>query len=238
MSDGDGYVQQSSSAKHSGISFITDLSIFVEDSGITAIPLVTLNSMWAKAVELLTSENAITPAPGSNRKACMSYSQVIPHLVQCKLNGQYICDTNCQQWASSQICSHMLAVAEHNKELYSFLEWYTVYAESPNISTLAVSGLPCGRGRKGGRAKRQRKRQQHPSIDNVTVRPGMHSSLFNNIGITCGTVVNMSNATGTAYFQNKDVTNPCNSSLYLSKYILASSSSSSINTTSVIFPSW
>ena len=129
----------------------------------------------------------------------ISYSQVAPHLVQCKSNGKYVCDNNCQQWASSQICSHVLATAECNNELRCFLEWYTMYAENPNISTLALSGLPRGRGRKGGRAKRQRNRNSHPLVDNVTVRPGMQSSFH---GVTCGAVVNVTSATGTVDFHN------------------------------------
>ena len=107
----------------------------------------------------------------------ISYSQFAPHLVQCKSDGQYVCDSNCQQWASSQICSHVLAAAECN-ELHSFLEWYTMCAESPNISILALNGLPRGCGRRGGRAKHQRNRNSHPPIYNVTSRPGMQSSFL------------------------------------------------------------
>lgn len=170
----------------------TDLSIPADDSGITTIPSVTLNGIWDKAVELLSTSNAITSAPGNQKKACMvlSYSQVAPHLIQAKSNGQYICDSNCQQWISSQLCSHTLAVAERNGDLSSFLQWYTTYAESPNISTLAMSNLPRGRGRKGGRAKRQRNRSYNPPpIDNVAVRPGMQTSHVND---RYGTFVNMS----------------------------------------------
>ena len=128
----------SSDNQHSGfdsVELCTNFSISAEDLDITAIPLITLNTMWAKAFDLLRANNAITPAPGINRKACMvfSYSQVVPHLVQCKSDGQYVCDSNCQQWASSQICSHILAAAERNNELHSFLEWYSMCAESPNI---------------------------------------------------------------------------------------------------------
>ena len=93
--------------------------------------------MWAKAFDLLRAHNTITPAPGSNRKACMVISYSSPHLVQCKFDGQYVCDSNCQQWASSQICSHILAAAaERNNVLHSFLEWYTMSAEGPNISIM------------------------------------------------------------------------------------------------------
>ena len=42
------------------------------------------------------------------------YSQVAPHLIQVKSDGQYLCDSNCQQWVSSQLCSHTLAAAERN----------------------------------------------------------------------------------------------------------------------------
>ena len=87
------------------------------------------------------TDNATTPAPGSHKKSCMviSYFQVAPHLVQSKSNGQYVRDSNCQQWASSQICSHVLATAKCNNELCCFLEWYTMYAESPNISGVKPS---------------------------------------------------------------------------------------------------
>ena len=171
----------------------TDLSISADDSGITTIPLVTLDAIWSKAIELLSTSNAITSAPGTQKKACMvlSYSQVTPHLIQAKSDGQYICDSNCQQWVSSQLCSHTLAVAEHNGDLLSFLQWYTTCAKNPNISTLAMSDLPRGRGRKGGRAKRQRTRNCNPPlIDNVTVRPGMQTSV--NSDVRFGTLVNVS----------------------------------------------
>ena len=155
----------------------TTLSISADNSGITTIGLVTLDAIWAKAIELLSTSNAITSAPGSQRKACMvlSYSQVAPHLVQAKSDGQYVCDSSCQQWLSSQLCSHTVAVAERNGDLSSFLQWYIKYAKNPNISTLAMSGLPRGRGRKGGKAKRQRNRTCNPPIDNITVRPGLQT---------------------------------------------------------------
>ena len=150
------------------------LHISAQDSGITTIPLVTLEGMWTKAGNLLSTKNSVTPAPGVNKKSRMvlSYSQVAPHLVQGLSGGQYLCDSYCPQWSSSQICSHVLAAAHDNGELGSFLSWYSEHADSPNISTLALSGLSRGRGRKGGQPKRQRKKPVPPP-DNYTVRPGM-----------------------------------------------------------------
>ena len=84
----------------------TILSVSAEDSGIISIPLV---SMWNKASELLSTENAITPAPGCDKKARMvlSHSQDTPHHIRSHPDGQYLCDNNCPQWMSSQICSQL-----------------------------------------------------------------------------------------------------------------------------------
>jgi hypothetical protein len=138
-----------------------ELSISAADSGISVIPLVTLDAMWSKAGELLSAENAITTAPGSDKKARMvlSYSSEIPHLVRSRSGGQYICDDNCPHWKSARICSHSLAVAEVNKELSTFLQWFSRAGIVPNITVVGMEGLPSGRGRKGGRPKRQRKRK-------------------------------------------------------------------------------
>ena len=108
--------------------------------------------MWSKASELLSTQNAITPAPGNDSKARMvlSCSQAI--LVVTLMAST--CDNNCPQWMSSQICSHMIAVAEQNGELFKFLEWYVTLGKGSNLSSLTLSGLPKGRGQKGGRPKR------------------------------------------------------------------------------------
>ena len=153
------------------------LSISAEDSGIVSIPLVTLTAMWNKASELLSTQNAIMPAPGNDFKARMvlSRSQDMPHHVRCHTDGQYLCDSNCPQWMSSQICSHTIAAAEQNQELLEFLEWYVKLGQAPNLSSLALSGLPKGRGQKGGRAKRQRSRSTTPGPDNYSLRPGLVS---------------------------------------------------------------
>ena len=155
----------------------TILSVSAEDSGIISIPLVTLSGMWNKASELLSTENAITPAPGCDKKARMvlSHSQGTPHHIRSRPDGQYLCDNNCPQWMSSQICSHTLAVAEQNCELLKFLEWHVKMVQGPNYSSLALSGLPRGRGQKGGRPKRLRAKSATPTPDNVSLRPGFAS---------------------------------------------------------------
>ena len=133
--------------------------------------------MWNKASDLLSTENAIIPAPGSDTKARMvvSRSQDIPHHIRSRADGQYLCDSNCPQWMLSQICSHTLAVAEQNSELLKFLDWYVRLSQGPNLSSLALSGLPKGRGQKGGKPKRQRSRSTTPAPNNYSFRPGLVS---------------------------------------------------------------
>ena len=108
----------------------TSLDISSEDSGIESISIVTLDGMWTKAEDLINKPNSITAAPGSNSKDRMvlSYSQVKPHYVQYKDSGQYMCDSECPQWCSSQICSHVLAVAQLNCDFEKFLLWFVQHA--------------------------------------------------------------------------------------------------------------
>ena len=117
-----------------------------------------MESIWSKVEEYLESDHEIVPAPGSDHRAKMvsSHSSNTPHFFRPLSSGQYVCDSNCLEWKSEQICSHIIAVAEKNSELHSFLEWYNTTKQQPNITTLAIHGLPAGRGRKGGIAKRQR----------------------------------------------------------------------------------
>ena len=136
------------------------VSISADDSNILTLPKVTLEAMWDKANEYITSKIDVVAAPGSDHKAKMvtSRSGSLPHFVQVVSPGYYICDKNCLQWTSSQICSHTLAAAEINGELLLFLRWYTNSDVQPNITQLAMASLPKGRGRKGDIPKRKRLR--------------------------------------------------------------------------------
>lgn len=117
------------------------MSFDYEDSGISALPMVTVEAMWQKAESYLNSSSDIVPAPGRDPKA------------------KTVSSHSCIQWKSSQICSHTLAVAESNEDLCSFLEWYNETQQHANLRILAVSELPSRRGQKGGVPKRQRSRQ-------------------------------------------------------------------------------
>ena len=165
-------ISSSIQAKSCHTSTPSFISIAYDESGIISLPLTTVESIWSKAEEYLESDHEIVPAPGSDLRAKMvsSRSSSTPHFVRPLSSGQYVCDSNCLQWKSAQICSHIIAVAEKNSELHSFLEWYNTTKQQPNITTLAVHGLPAGRGRKGGIPKRQRSKSVNAQ-DTVVPRP-------------------------------------------------------------------
>ena len=167
MDDGDIRVPSNCGSKNAA-----SMSIQAEDSGIETLPLVTLHGMWEKATKLLAMDNCITAAPGDDKRARMvsSFSSKTPHFVSSRTKSQYVCDSACVQWNSSKICSHTLAVAETNGELKDFLQWYSTSRVSPNITNLAMEGLPKGRaGQKGGRAKRKRTRSDAKPEHLVTI---------------------------------------------------------------------
>ena len=149
------------------------LDISAEDSGIHTIPLITLQAIWNKAVSLLNGDNLVTPTPGSDRRAraVMSYHSDAPHIVRPKGNGQYVCDSNCPQWMSSKICSHTVAVAQLNNSLREFLDWFVSSSPQPNITALAMSGMPSGRGRKKNQVPRSRVKVRTAAPDTIVSSP-------------------------------------------------------------------
>ena len=74
-----------------------------------------------------------------------------PHLVSVKKTGQYVCDKGCGNWNSLTICSHTVAVAEINGELSKYISWFIKAKKKPFLTKLVTTGMPDGRGRKGGK---------------------------------------------------------------------------------------
>lgn len=145
------------------------LSVPREECGIQTLPFETISAIWDK--QELNSERDIVPAPGSDSKAMMVCIKIInvPHFVCSTLDGQSYCDNGCLQWKSSKICAHTVAIVGKNNDLCTFLQWYICTNQEPNISTLAMSGLPSGRGRKGGVPKRKRRIANQNKLQQVMV---------------------------------------------------------------------
>ena len=141
---------------------IPPLSVSVESASEQVnIPLNCLEGVWAKAVELINTSNAIVPAPGQDPEVRMvlSYSGKVPHMVTPNKGGEFCCDSNCPNWKAMGICSHTVAVAEVNKKLQRFLS-SRKRKKGVNYTKLLTTSMPRGRGRKGGVTPRVRKPSQ------------------------------------------------------------------------------
>ena len=136
----------------------TALTVSVEDCGIHTIPLITLQGIWSKAEALINGSNMITPVPGNDElaRAVMSYHSDTPHIVRKKGSSQFVCDSHCVQWKSSQICAHTVAVSNIHGCLREFLNWYVKCSPKPNFTALGMSGMPSGRGKKNQQTRKRK----------------------------------------------------------------------------------
>ena len=141
-----------------------DISVDVSQLDSVTTPMEVLVAIWNKASELLHESNAVMLAPGCADTARMvkSYSGTRPHLVVRKKGGQYSCDNACPNWRSMGICAHSVAAAEDNHDLQAYVRWFSNAKKAPNISKLATTNMPAGRGRKGGVPPRKKRKVQPP----------------------------------------------------------------------------
>ena len=121
-------------------------------------PNPVLEGIWKKAEETVGDPQKIVPAPGCSALARMVESKTAkrPHLVTPGKGGRFSCDSECPNYKSFGICSHIVAVAEVNHMLPAFIEYFKKQKKVPSLTALAKSGVPGGRGRKGGEPPRKR----------------------------------------------------------------------------------
>lgn len=152
-----------------GTSTGTSLSVPVENTEITNIPLDVLRNIWGKADRLLQSPNAICSAPGmSNAKCVASESGGKPHIVSTNKKGILCCDDNCIGWKSQRICSHVVAAAESMGSLHSFIASYRKAKVGSNYTAVVTHNLPKGVGSKPGKQKRKAPANvQKPDVNSV-----------------------------------------------------------------------
>ena len=154
---------QESSQVSVQVSSLTSTSLANKVAPLTTklgLPLQALERIAEKATELLETDGAIVSAPGytAEAKIVKSHSGKRPHLVTPKRKGDgYVCDEECPQYKSAKLCSHTLATAVVNDSLDSFISSYTRIKRAPNLTKLATSSMPRGRGCKGTKAPSKRK---------------------------------------------------------------------------------
>ena len=175
----------------------SELSVRVDTfADLVTVPRSVLEGIWEKAFELATDPNAIAPAPGYDKgHTVKSSSGKRPHFVMAKNKGQYCCDSDCGNHKSLGICSHSVAVAETDGELKGFIDWFVKAKKRPNITSLVLTGMPIGRGRKGGVPPRKKKKSVA-----ATSRTPASSFLINSStssSISTGITASTSTITGT-----------------------------------------
>ena len=148
------------------------LSVPFENCGLPNIAESTLSNIWSKATKLVKSNSDILNAPwltDAKARLVKSTSSPHPHVVTTSKSNKnlYCCDEKCPMFAGFSICSHVVAVAEFNGDLRSFLDAARKCA--PNLTAIANHGLPKGAGRKGGAIKRKRKAPV--PVESRSVRP-------------------------------------------------------------------
>ena len=136
------------------------MSITANDVGThLAIPETLVESIWTKASQLLAETNGVIAAPGGHGYVVKSFSGSRPHFIAVKKNGQFNCDNECGNWRSLGICAHSVAASEKSGKLKQFIEWYKKSKKTPNLTKLATTKMPAGRGRKGSVAPPKKKKK-------------------------------------------------------------------------------
>ena len=143
------------------------------------IPTNCLEGIWDKASTLLSTDDAIVPAPGvgPNAKYVLSYSGSKPHLVVPKKATTFACDSDCPNWKALGICAHSVAVADLCKKLPEFIEKFKKIKQTPNLTKFAEATMPKGRGRKGSEPPRKRKKTSSTAEVQQVQNPAFSSSL-------------------------------------------------------------
>ena len=106
-----------------GFDPVLDWIVKPEEANLTSLPLEAVQRVFRSAESLLSKENAIVQAPGSNKMAFLVESKTSkrPHYVFAEKTGRVTCE-NCPGWASANLCKHAAAVGEKTQQLSKYIE--------------------------------------------------------------------------------------------------------------------
>ena len=94
-----------------------------------------------------------------------------PHHVTYKSSGQFVCSGICPLFSTYKICQHTVAAAEATQNLQKFCQWWKKQSHSPDLDSLAMSGLPKGvAGQKGGIARCSRRGRSRSNTSSAPTR--------------------------------------------------------------------
>ena len=161
------------SVSSKGSSSVNDspiLSVPVDECEIANVCMSTLRNIWSKAEKLIKSDGHIIKVPWLSdemARLVKSTSSEEPHLVirNHRKISMFCCDKKCQMFKGFSICSHVVATAQVNGQLQSYLTEINRICK-PNFTAIASQKMPSGAGRKGGVCKRKHNCSV-PGIDTV-----------------------------------------------------------------------
>ena len=122
------------------------------------------DKVWDESTRLLASEGCVCPSPGcSNKMEWLVQScdarRKSPYFVECRKNGQILCEQSCGVYKSSKLCVHTVTVARSNGVLGQYLHWLLKQkAGTLNLSKLAAVDMPTGSGKKRSGRKASEKK--------------------------------------------------------------------------------
>ncbi len=142
------------------------LSVLPENSKILSVPYPIVKEIFRDGAQLLSRSNSIVSAPGSSNASFYvsnTSDQSKPYCVKrvsavkTASRNLFECDKHCLRFSGLHLCSHVIAVAEYNKELQEFLNVFNGIFVRPNLTSLANMDMPKGRGKKANKATQKRK---------------------------------------------------------------------------------
>ena len=141
------------------------LSVPPENSKILSVPYQIVKEIFKDAATLVSENDSIVLAPGSvdsffvRNTADRSKPFLVKRVPSRKTTDGNIfqCGKHCLRYSGVSLCSHVVAVAEHNNELQEYLDTFNAHSSRPNLTSMANMDMPRGRGKKASKATQKRK---------------------------------------------------------------------------------
>ena len=94
----------------------------------------------------MSTPGLVVHVPGEpcsqNRIVASEHNEL--HHIACKSSGRFVCSGICPCYSTYRIYQHTVAAAEATHNLQKFCQWWKKQSCSPDIDSLAISGLPKG----------------------------------------------------------------------------------------------
>ena len=149
------------------------------------IPAYLANKIWEESTKILASNGSVIPSPGCKNESewlvkSNDLKRKSPYFVECRKNGQVVCEPNCGIYKSSKVCVHAVVVACHTQKLELYVQWLAKQKEGTvSVSKLASIGIPTGSGKKGCRRKASQKKSTKAMKDILDASTESHSYRVN-----------------------------------------------------------